>query len=102
MEFKKVLPALAITLGLAASVAQAATPQNTPSEGYQPNQPQQSGLFQLDEVNGNGTPVAEGDDDEKCGAGSCGSDDGDDEEGSDDGDDGGDHKCAAGSCGGAH
>lgn len=58
MEFKKVVPALAVTLGLA-TVAHAA-PQNTPAAqpAYQPN------MFQMHEVNANGTPVAQDDTDQ--------------------------------------
>lgn len=64
MEYRKALPLLAITLGVAASVA--GLGQQARAED------QQHGLFSLNEVSSANVLLAEGDD--KCGAGTCGSD----------------------------
>ncbi len=62
MEYRKALPLLAVTLGLAASVAGMS----------QQAQAEDQGLFSLTEVPGASLLIAEGDD--KCGEGKCGSD----------------------------
>ena len=63
-NYGKVVPVMAVALGLAASVA--ITDQQADAA---------DGLFGMTEVSGNGLLLAEGD--HKCGAGQCGKDDSD-------------------------
>jgi hypothetical protein len=67
MDYRKSLPMLAVTLGLAAGLNTAANADD---------------IFALNEVTGNGTQIAEGE--HACGAGACGKDEN------------GEHKCGAG------
>ena len=84
MDYKKVIPVVALSATVIAGTAFALNANQTDA---------QQNLFEMSEVTSTGVQVANHHDgDHKCGAGSCGGDKAKD----------GDHKCGAGSCGGDH
>lgn len=82
MNYKKMLPVMAVTVGMAAGLNMAADAENMTQD-----------LFQMTEVNSTGILLADHHDDHKCGGDegehSCGSEDGDEQSC------GGDHDCGA-------
>jgi uncharacterized low-complexity protein len=80
MNYKKVLPAVALTLGMSAQIAA------------------QAELFQMSEVSGHGLLIA-CDAEHKCAAGACGSDKKGEHQAADKKVAADEHKCATGACG---
>ncbi|MBX2860592.1 MAG: hypothetical protein KTR14_05120 [Vampirovibrio sp.] len=81
MNYKQMVPAVAVTLGLSAGLAAQSMANPLTTDGLN--------LFQMNEVSNQGALLAEGD--HKCGKGACG--------GEHDEDDKGEHKCGKDHCG---